>query len=106
PRERPVAATPPSIVVLPFHNLSGDPGQEYLAAGITADLTTDLSHLPGAIVIAHATAVTLKDRNIDPRQIGRELNVRYLIEGSMHRSGNQIRINVQLIDAASGTHLW
>jgi TolB-like protein/DNA-binding winged helix-turn-helix (wHTH) protein len=104
--ERPVAALPPSIVVLPFHNLSDDLSQESLAAGITADLTTDLSRLPDAIVIAHATALTLKGRNFDARQIGRDLNVRYLLEGSVHGSGNEVRINVQLIDASTGTHLW
>jgi TolB-like protein/DNA-binding winged helix-turn-helix (wHTH) protein len=97
---------PPSIMVLPFHNLGGDPEQDYVAAGITADLTTDLSRLPGAIVIAHATALTLKGRTVDARQVGRDFNVRYLLEGSVHRSGNEIRVNVQLIDAGSGAHLW
>ncbi len=101
-----VPASTPSIVVLPFHNLSDDPDQEYFAAGLTADLTTDLSRLPGAVVIAHDTAQTLKVRNFDARQVGRDLNVRYLLEGSVHRSGNNVRVNVQLIDAGAGTQLW
>jgi TolB-like protein/DNA-binding winged helix-turn-helix (wHTH) protein/Tfp pilus assembly protein PilF len=104
PRDHP--SLPPSIMVLPLHNLGGDPEQDYVAAGITADLTTDLSRLPGAIVIAHATALTLKGRTVDARQVGRDFNVRYLLEGSVHRSGDEIRVNVQLIDAGSGAHLW
>jgi TolB-like protein/DNA-binding winged helix-turn-helix (wHTH) protein len=105
-RERPAVAPQLSIVVLPFRNLSGDPYQEYFAAGISADLTTDLSRLPGAIVIAQATAQTFKGKNVDTRQIGRDLNVRYLLEGSVHGSGNEVRINVELIDADTGTQLW
>jgi TolB-like protein/DNA-binding winged helix-turn-helix (wHTH) protein len=105
-RDRPAAALPPSIVVMPFHNLSEDPDQQYFAAGLTADLTTDLSRLPGVLVIAHDTAQTFKARNFDARQVGRDLNVRYLLEGSVHRSGADVRINVQLIDTSTGTQLW
>jgi TolB-like protein/Tfp pilus assembly protein PilF len=105
-RYAPVATRPPSIVVLPFHNLSDEPAQEYFAAGLTADLTTDLSRLPRAIVIAPATAQTFSGRVIDARQVGRDLNVRYLLEGSVQRLGNAVRINVQLVDAVSGVHLW
>jgi TolB-like protein/DNA-binding winged helix-turn-helix (wHTH) protein len=105
-RERPAVAPQLSIVVLPFHNLSDDPYQEYFAAGISADLTTDLSRLPGAIVIAQATAQTFKGKDVDARQIGRDLNVRYLLEGSVHGSANEVRINVELIDAATGIQLW
>ena len=105
-RDPPVTTPPPSIAILPFHNLSDDPDQEYFAAGLTADLTTDLSRLPGAIVIAHATAQTFKGRTVDARQVGRDLHVRYLLEGSVYRLGNEVRINVQLVDADTGAHLW
>jgi TolB-like protein/Flp pilus assembly protein TadD len=103
----PVMAPPPlSIAVLPFKILGDDPDQENVAAGITIDLTTDLSRIPGAFVIAQATAQTFKGQNVDVRQVGRDLNVRYVIEGSLHRSGNEIRIDVELIEARSGRHLW
>jgi TolB-like protein/cytochrome c-type biogenesis protein CcmH/NrfG len=90
----------------PSQNLSNDPGQDYFAAGLTADLTTDLSRLPGAIVIAPATAQTFRGRTVDARQVGRDLNVRYLLEGSVQRLASDVRINVQLVDAVSGIHLW
>ena len=101
-------STPPplSIVVLPFTNLSGDPDQEYFAAGITADLTADLSRLPDTFVIAPATAQTFKGKQIDARQVSRELNVRYLLEGNVRRADDDIRINVQLIDGNSGSTRW
>jgi len=105
-RNGPAVTSQLSIVVLPFHNLSDDPYQEYFAAGISADLTTDLARLPGAIVIAQATAQTYKAKNVDARQIGHDLNVRYLLEGSVHGSGNEVRINVELIDAETGIQLW
>jgi TolB-like protein/DNA-binding winged helix-turn-helix (wHTH) protein/Flp pilus assembly protein TadD len=95
-----------SIVVLPFANLSDDPGQQYFADGITDDLTTDLSRLPNMLVIARNTAFTYKNKPVDAKQIGRELGVRYLLEGSVQRSGNQLRVNTQLIDAETGTHLY
>lgn len=102
--------TPPaprlSFVVLPFANLSSDPEQEYLADGITDDLTTDLSRISDSFVIAHNTAFTYKGKSVDAKQVGRELGVRYVIEGSVRRTGNQVQVNVQLIDAGSGAHLW
>ena len=95
-----------SIVVLPFANLSNDPEQEYFADGITEDLTTDLSRIPGMIVISRNTAFTYRKKTVGTKQIGRELSVRYLLEGSVRRLGNQIRINAQLIDAETDTHPW
>jgi TolB-like protein len=100
--------TPPrlSIVVLPFANLSGDREQDYFVDGVTESLTTDLSRISGSFVIARNSAVSYKGRAVDVRQVGRELNVRYVLEGSVQRSGNRLRMNVQLIDATSGQHLW
>jgi adenylate cyclase len=95
-----------SIAVLPFANLSNDPDQQYFADGITEDLTTDLSRLPNMLVIARNTAFTYKGKPVDAKQIGRELGVRYLLEGGVQRSGNQLRVTTQLIDAETGTHLW
>jgi TolB-like protein/class 3 adenylate cyclase/tetratricopeptide (TPR) repeat protein len=101
------AATPRlSIVVLPFANLSDDPEQQYFADGMTEDLTTDLSRIPHMLVISRNTAFTYRNKPIDTKQIGRELDVRYVLEGSVRRSGNRVRINAQLIDAATDTHLW
>ena len=102
------AAGPPplSIVVLPFANLSDDPQQEFFADGITDDLTTDLSRIAGSLVIARSTAFSYKGKSADVRQIGRELGVNYLLEGSVRRSESRIRINVQLIDAETGGHVW
>jgi len=95
-----------SIVVLPFANLSNDPEQEYFADGITEDLTTDLSRIPGSLVIARNTAFTYKGKPIDVKRVGRDLDVDYVIEGSVRRAGEQVRVNIQLIDAATATHLW
>jgi adenylate cyclase len=95
-----------SIVVLPFVNLSSDPEQEYFADGITDDLTTDLSRIAGSFVIARNTAFTYKGKPTDVKQIGRDLGVRYVLEGSVRRTGEQVRVNVQLIDAETGAHLW
>jgi TolB-like protein/class 3 adenylate cyclase/Tfp pilus assembly protein PilF len=95
-----------SIVVLPFANLSNDAEQEYFADGITDDLTTDLSRISGSFVIARTTAFTYKGKPINVKQIGRELGVRYILEGSVRRSGDQVRVNAQLIDAETGAHLW
>jgi TolB-like protein/class 3 adenylate cyclase/cytochrome c-type biogenesis protein CcmH/NrfG len=114
--EAPVAAAGPvaehqslpslSIVVLPFANLSNDPDQEYFADGITEDLTTDLSRIPQSFVIARNTAFTYKGKALDVRQIGRELGVRYALEGSVRRARDQVRVNVQLLDAENGAQLW
>jgi TolB-like protein/class 3 adenylate cyclase len=95
-----------SIVVLPFANIGGDPEHEPFVDGVTESLTTDLSRIRGAVVIARNTAFTYKGKPVDLKQIGRELNVRYLLEGSVQRSGNRMRVNVQLIDAETGNHLW
>jgi len=95
-----------SIVVLPFTNLSDDREQQYFADGITEDLTTDLSQLPGMLVISRNTAFTYRNKPLDTKQIGRELGVRYVLEGSVRRSGNQVRVNAQLIDAETDAHLW
>jgi len=95
-----------SIVVLPFANIGGDPEQDYFVDGVTENLTTDLSRIGGSFVIARNTAFTLKGKAVDVKQIGRELNVRYVLEGSVQRGGNRLRVNVQLIDAETGNHLW
>jgi TolB-like protein len=95
-----------SIVVLPFANLSGDKGHDYFVDGVTESLTTDLSRIAGAFVIARNTAFTYQGKAVDVKQIGRELGVRYVLEGSIQRSGNRIRVNVQLVAAESGAHLW
>src|SRR5437660_118217 len=102
----PIAAPRLSIVVLPFTNLSDDREQQYFADGITEDLTTDLSRIPGMFVISRNTAFTYRNKPIDTKQIGRELGVRYVLEGSVRRSGNQVRVNAQLIDAEADAHLW
>ncbi|HXE24570.1 MAG TPA: FlgO family outer membrane protein [Roseiarcus sp.] len=95
-----------SVVVLPFANLSGDPSQDYLADGVTENLTTELSRINGSFVIARNTAFTYKDRNVDAKEIGRELQVRYVLEGSVQRDQNRVRVNAQLVDSESGAHLW
>ncbi len=107
----PVAAEPPtaprpSIVVLPFVNLSDDPEQQYFADGITGDLTTDLSRIPDMLVISRNTAFTYRNKPVDTKQIGRELGVRYVLEGEVQRSGNRVRVTAQLIDAETDGHLW
>jgi TolB-like protein len=95
-----------SIVVLPFTNLSNDPEQQYFADGVTEDLTTDLSRITHSFVISRNTAFTYRNKSIDTKQIGRELGVRYVLEGSVQRLGKQVRVNAQLIDAATDAHLW
>ena len=95
-----------SIVVLPFANLGGDPQQEYFVDGVTESPTTDLSRISGSFVIGRNTAFTYKGKPVDLKQIGRDLNVRYVLEGSVQRSGSRMRVNVQLIDAETGAHLW
>jgi adenylate cyclase len=101
-----LAAPRLSIVVLPFNNLSSDPEQQYFADGITEDLTTDLSRIPDMLVISRNTAFTYRNKPVDTKQIGRELGVRYVLEGSVRRSGNKVRVNAQLIDAETDAHLW
>jgi adenylate cyclase len=103
---QPLVAPRLSIVVLPFTNLSNDPDQQYFADGITEDLTTDLSRISDMVVISRNTAFTYRNKPVDAKQIGRELGVRYVLEGSVRRSGNQVRVNTQLIDAETDTHLW
>lgn len=95
-----------SIVVLPFANLSGDAEQEYFVDGLTEDLTTELSRIPGAFVIARNTAFTYKGKAVDAKEIGKDLGVRYVLEGSIRRSGSRVRVNAQLIDAETGAHVW
>jgi adenylate cyclase len=103
---RPADAAHLSIVVLPFTNLSGDPAQDYFADGITENLTTDLSRIHDSFVIARNTAFAYKGKPIDAKEIGKELGVRYVLEGSVQRDQNRMRVNAQLIDAQSGAHLW
>ena len=95
-----------SIVVLPFANLSGDPDQQYFADGITDDVTTDLSRILDMSVISRNTAFTYRNKPINTKQIGRELRVRYVLDGSVKRSGDQVGVSAQLIDAESDAHLW
>ncbi|MGC1884900.1 MAG: adenylate/guanylate cyclase domain-containing protein [Stellaceae bacterium] len=103
---QPVGAPRLSIVVLPFANLSNDPEQQYFADGITEDVTTDLSRLADMFVISRNTAFTYRNKPVDTKQIGRDLGVRYVLEGSVRRSGNQLRVNAQLVDAEIDAHLW
>ena len=103
---QPLVAPRLSIVVLPFANLSNDPEQQYFADGITEDVTTDLSRLENMFVISRNTAFTYRSKPIDTKQIGRELGVRYAMEGSVRRSGGHVRVNAQLIDAGTDAHLW
>src|SRR5437899_1797001 len=102
----PVSSAPHlSIIVLPFANIGGDPEQEYFVDGVTESLTTDLSRISGAFVIARNTAFTFKGKALDVKKLGRELNVRYVLKGSVQRGGNRLRVNVQLIDAETSNHL-
>ena len=102
----PIPSGKPSIAVLPFDNMSGDPAQDYFADGITEDLTTDLSRISGLFVIARNSSFSYRNKSTDVRTISQELGVRYLLEGSVRRSGDQIRINAQLLEGSSGRHLW
>ncbi len=104
----PEKSAPPrlSIVVLPFANIGGDPSHEHFVDGVTESLTTDLSRIRGSFVIGRNTAFTYKGKPVDLKQIGRELSVRYVLEGSVQRSGARMRVNAQLIDAETGNHLW
>ena len=111
---KPAAVPPPeksvpprlSVVVLPFKNLSSGPSQDYFADGVTENLTTDLSRIRNSFVIARNTAFTFKDKAVDARQIAKELGVRYVLEGSVQRDQNRVRVNAQLIDGETGAHLW
>jgi TolB-like protein/class 3 adenylate cyclase len=103
---QPAVAPRLSIVVLPFANLGNDPEQQYFADGITEDLTTDLSRIADMLVISRNTAFAYQGKRVDTKQIGRELGVRYVLEGSVRRSANQVRVNAQLIDAEANAHLW
>ena len=96
----------PSLAVLPFDNLSADAEEEYFADGLTDDLITDLSKISGLFVIARNSVFTYKDRTVDLREVARDLGVRYVLEGSVRRAGNDVRINAQLIDSETGGHLW
>jgi TolB-like protein len=92
--------------VLPFANIGGDPEQDYFADGVTDSLTTDMSRISGTFVISCNTALTYKSQPIDATKLGRELNVRYVLEGSVQRGGGRVRVNAQLIEAETGAHLW
>jgi len=96
----------PSIAVLPFQNMSGDPEQEYFADGVVEDIITALCHFRNLFVIARNSSFTYKGRAVDVKQVGRELGVRYVLEGSVRKAAGKIRITGQLIDAATGSHLW
>jgi TolB-like protein len=96
----------PSIAVLPFANMSGDPEQEYFADGMVEEIITGLSRIRWLFVIARNSSFTYKGQAVDVKQVGRELGVRYVLEGSVRRAGNRVRITTQLIDATSGAHLW
>jgi class 3 adenylate cyclase/TolB-like protein len=102
----PAEAARLSIVVTPFANLSGDPGQDYLVDALTDELTTALARIRNAFVIARNTAMTFKGKVVDAKAIGKELGVRYVLQGSVQPSGDRMRVNAQLIDAESGAHLW
>src|SRR5271154_2483871 len=108
PQPAPSEFGPPrlSIVVLPFANIGGDASQDYFVDGVTESLTTDLSRIPGAFVIARNTAFTFKGKPVEARKLGLELGVRYALEGSMQTGGNRMRVNAQLIDTETGAHLW
>ena len=105
-RTTPLLPDKPSIAVLPFQNLSGDPEQEYFADGMVEDIITALSRLRWLFVIARNSSFTYKGRAVDAKQVGRELGVRYLVEGGVRRSGNRVRITAQLVDSTTGMHLW
>jgi adenylate cyclase len=96
----------PSIAVLPFTNMSGDPQQEYFSDGITDDLITDLSRLPGLFVIARDSTFTYKGKAAKPQEVSKELGVKYVLEGSVRKAAAQVRITVQLADATTGAELW
>ena len=106
--EVPALALPdkPSVAVLPFTNMSGDPEQEFVSDGIAEDVITALSHYPSLFVIARNSSFTYKGRAVDVKQVGRELGVRYVLEGSVRKAGNRIRVTAQLIEAGTSNHVW
>jgi adenylate cyclase len=106
PPVKEVSAEKASIAVLPFDNMSSDPEQEYFGDGISEDLITDLSKIPDLLVISRLSSFTYKEKSVKVQQIGKELGVRYLLEGSVRKANGDVRINAQLIDAATGQHLW
>ena len=106
PRPTPAPPDKPSIAVLAFNNMSGDPEQEYFSDGISEDIITDLSKLSELRVIARNSTFTYKGKAVDVKQVGRDLGVRYVLEGSVRKAGNRVRVTGQLIDAASGEHIW
>ena len=105
---RPVLSLPekPSIAVLPFQNMSGDPEQDYFADGMVEDIITGLSHIKWLFVIARNSSFVYKGKTVDVRQVGRELGVRYVLEGGVRKSGNRLRVTAQLVEAETGAHLW
>ncbi len=96
----------PSIAVLPFENMSSDPEQEYFSDGVSEDIITDLSKIPDLMVIARNSTFAYKGRHVGPRDVGRELGVRYVLEGSVRKAGERVRITAQLIDATDESHVW
>src|SRR5262249_15189853 len=96
----------PSIAVLPFQNMSGDTAQDYFSDGITEDIITELSRFRSLFVIARNSSFSLRAKSIDVTEIGRRLGVRYVVEGSVRKAGNRVRVTVELVDAGSGNHLW
>jgi adenylate cyclase len=106
PRPMPPQSDKPSIAVLAFNNMSGDPEQEYFSDGISEDIITDLSKLSELHVIARNSSFTYKGKPVDVKQVGRDLGVRYVLEGSVRKAGNRVRVTGQLIDAESGAHIW
>jgi adenylate cyclase len=96
----------PSVAVLPFTNMSSDPEQEFFSDGIAEDIITALSRYPSLFVIARNSSFTYKGRAVDVKQVGRELGVRYVLEGGLRKSGNRIRVTAQLVEAESGNHVW
>jgi adenylate cyclase len=108
PESKPALALPdkPTIAVLPFTNMSGDPEQEHFADGMVDDIITALSHFKALFVIARNSSFTYKGRDVDVKQVGRELGVRYVLEGSVRKAANRVRITGQLVDTATGAHLW
>src|SRR5919108_5022446 len=100
------APAKPSIAVLPFTNMSGDPAQQYFSDGITEDIITELTRYRQLFVIARNSSFVFRDKAIDITEIGRRLGVHYVVEGSVRRAGGHIRITAQLIDSATGNHIW
>ena len=96
----------PSVAVLPFTNMSADPEQEFFADGIAEDVITALSRYPSLFIIARNSCFTYKGRAVDVKTVGRELGVRYVLEGSLRKSGNRIRVTAQLVEAETGDHVW